>query len=154
MNVRKKLESHIECVCIGPHISECIISSGAQALIDLPIENDFLCCFPKIQRSHILSDFLINVKPFSIFFICSSFIPQKSKCPNLKSRLILNLWLKCYLYLCTILLFFLGTWLVRFFTFFFKCTARVHIICVLCNPSLQIKPYYLREINGLLSVMP
>ena len=144
MNVRKKLESHIECVCIGPHISEFIILSGAWVLIDLPIENDFLCCFQKIQPSHILSGFLINVKPFTIIFICSIFIPPKSKCPNLKSRFILNLWLKCYLYLCTIVFFFLRTWLVCFFTFFFKCSARMHIICVLCSPSLQIKPYYLR----------
>ena len=88
MNVRKQLQSPIEGVCIGPYICECIISSGARALIHLPIENDFLCCFPKIQPSHILSSLLINVKPFSIFFICSIFIPQKYKCPNLKSRLI------------------------------------------------------------------
>ena len=71
-------------VCIGPQISECTISSGVCALYDFPIGKVSLCCFPKMHLSQNVSGLSINGNIFTIFFVCSSFIPPRSTCPNLK----------------------------------------------------------------------
>jgi hypothetical protein len=65
-------------------MSKCIISSGFFSLQDFPTGNDSLCCSPNMQPSHILSGFSINNKPFTIYFVRSSFKPPKFKCPNIK----------------------------------------------------------------------
>jgi hypothetical protein len=65
-------------------MSECTISSGSFSQYDLPTRNDSLCFFPKMQLSYILYVFLINEKPFTMSFVCSSFRPPKFKCPNMK----------------------------------------------------------------------
>ena len=41
----------------------------------------------KMSSSQILSHLLINVSPFSIIFMCSSFSPQKLLCPNMKHHI-------------------------------------------------------------------
>ena len=71
-------------ICIRPQISECTISSGVRSLYEFLTKKVSLCFFPKMHPSQTLSGFSINGNPFTIFFVCSSFIPPKFRCPNMK----------------------------------------------------------------------
>ena len=71
-------------VYIGPQISECTISCGVRALYDFLNGKVSLCCLSKMQPSQTLYGLSISGNPFTIFFVCNSFIPPKFICPNMK----------------------------------------------------------------------
>ena len=82
-------------VCIGPHISECTISTGVRALYDFLTRKVSLCCLPKINPSQTLSG---QWKSFHHILCVQQLHPTKiqmSKSKMPQPGFILNFCLKC-----------------------------------------------------------